>query len=64
MISLVMGCWEGDQQDKFRPLLVGREDGTIEMRRDLTGEMVYKHPSFGVRLAALLMGMKMWVMVV
>lgn len=42
--------------ETFRPLLVGREDGSIEIRKDLTGDLIYKHASYGVKLSSLLFG--------
>lgn len=42
-LSLILSKWESDLQDNSRPLLVGRFDGSIEIRRDNNGELLYKH---------------------
>lgn len=56
VVGLVQCSWEQDQQDAYKPLLVGRQDGAIEVRRNMNGQLVYKHQSYGAKLAGLIVG--------
>jgi hypothetical protein len=43
VVSIVHCIWDSDASEKYKPLLIGRIDGSIEIRKDLTGDLVYRH---------------------